>query len=47
MLTNFAVTDHIMYNPFGGASYAQGKEESREVAEILIEEANAELKKIN
>ena len=42
-----AVTDNVMYNPFGGASYAQGKEESREVAEILIEEANSELKKIN
>lgn len=41
-----AVTDNVMYNPFGGSSYAQGKEESREVAQMLIDEANDKLREL-
>lgn len=42
-----AVTDNIMYNPFGGSSYAQGKEESGGVAEIFVNDINAELEAIS
>lgn len=42
-----AVTDNIMYKPFEGSSYAQGKEESRDVAVIFVDEVNAELEKLS
>lgn len=42
-----AVTDNIMYKPFEGSSYAQGKEESRDVAKIFVDEVNAELEKLS
>ncbi|MCM1523619.1 MAG: extracellular solute-binding protein [Ruminococcus sp.] len=42
-----AVTDNVMYNPFGGSSYAQGKEESREIAVMLTEEINEKLKALS
>lgn len=42
-----AVTDHVMYNPFNGDSYAQGKEESSGVAALLLSEINAELEALS
>lgn len=37
------VTDYVMYKPFEGASYAQGKEATREVGQTLVDEVNASL----
>ena len=35
-----------MYKPFSGDSYAQGKEGSRDVAKVYVDEINAELEAI-
>lgn len=42
-----AITDNVMYKPFEGSSYAQGKEASREVAQIFVDEINADLALLN
>ena len=41
-----AVNDYVMYKPFSGDSYAQGKEGSRDVAKVYVDEINAELEAI-
>lgn len=42
-----AITDNVMYKPFEGSSYAQGKEATRDVAQIFVDEINADLASLN